>query len=109
MHPYDKITYVPQDLSELRDQLGSMMLQSPQFVDKTGYFPEQNIDTVFYELNHGLEATRRKLGVQRYETMRALSDVMRAHFEADPEDVNGRSAEGRKLILEMMEMLKGTR
>ena len=101
--------YVPQHPSELRDLLSSMLLQSPTFLDKIGYFPDQSIDSVFFELNEGLLACRTKLGQHRYEAMRALSDQMRAHFDADPEDVNGRTAAGQKLILEMMEMLKTKR
>ncbi len=46
--------YIPQDSSELVDQLGYMMLASPKFEDKTGYFPQWTIDTVFFALNEGL-------------------------------------------------------
>ncbi|MEZ5995680.1 MAG: hypothetical protein R3C25_07985 [Hyphomonadaceae bacterium] len=87
------------------DHLAFMMLSSPTFKDKLGYFQNQNLETVFYELNEGLAQVRRKIGQQRYETMRAASDQMRTHFEADPEDANGRAREGRKLVLEMREML----
>jgi hypothetical protein len=39
--------YIPQDVSELLDELAYMMLYSPTFKDKTGYFPRENVDTVF--------------------------------------------------------------
>ena len=102
--PY--ILTIPENVGELRDHLSDMLLSSPAFVDTTGYFPGANIDTTFAEFNDGLLKVRKQLGEQRYLTMRALSDEMRAHFEADPEDVNGRARAGRKIILEMTEMLK---
>lgn len=53
--------YVPQDVGELLDYLGYMMLASPTFKDKTGYFPRQNIDTAFLGLNEGLLVARKVL------------------------------------------------
>lgn len=83
-----------------------MMLYSPTFKDKTGYFPRQNIDTVFFALNEGLLALRKKLGEERYMTLRSMSDKMRALFESDPDNSNGNTKAGRKLIREMEEVLK---
>lgn len=37
--------YIPQGISEIWDFLGAMMLSAPTFKDKSGYFPEQSIDT----------------------------------------------------------------
>lgn len=106
---HNRSIYVPRTLGELSDLLSSMLLESPTFVDKSGYFPDKDIDSVFFELNEGLITCRAKLGQHRYETMRALSDEMRAHFETDAEDTNGGAKQGRKLIFEMMEMLKRKR
>ena len=36
--------YIPKDAGEIRDLLGMMMIDLPSFADKTGYFPEQNIE-----------------------------------------------------------------
>ncbi|WP_419828036.1 hypothetical protein [Sphingomonas sp.] len=61
-----------------------MMLGAPTFIDKTGYFP-LSIDTEFQALNDGLEAIRSRLGEERYRTLAAMSQRMRALFEGDPE------------------------
>lgn len=97
--------YIPQTLSELKDQIGSMMLSSPTFKDKTGYFPEQSIDTVFFALSEGLKVNEQKLGSDRYHALLALSHRMRMHFEADPEDQTDDAIAGRELIMEMQKLL----
>jgi hypothetical protein len=40
--------YVPNTFGKLFDFLGHMMAASPTFKDKTGYFPQQNVDTTFF-------------------------------------------------------------
>jgi hypothetical protein len=100
--------YIPQNVGELADKLGSMMLSAPTFKDKTGYFP-QNIDTEFFALNEGLRAVRKKLGEERYTALKALSDKMRALFEADPEDKTGETQAGREIIYEMEDILRSKR
>lgn len=101
--------YIPQTISEIWDMLGSMVLSAPTFLDKTGYFPWQNIDTEFHALNEGLKAIRGKVGEENYEKLSALSDQMRAHFEADPEDKTDDGIKGRECIYEMEEILKSVR
>ena len=98
--------YIPKGVSEIMDLLGMMMLSSPTFIDKTGYFPWQNIDNVFYELNEGLRLIRGKLGEGRYLKLIAMSDRMRAHFEADPENKTDDTIKGRDIIVEMEDLLK---
>ncbi len=98
--------HIPQTIGELWDRLGSMMLSSPTFKDRTGYFPEKNIETEFFALNEGLLALRQKLGEERYTMLRALSDQMRALFESDPDNTNGGTRAGCKLIREMEEILR---
>ena len=98
--------YIPQNIGELMDKLGSMVLGAPTFKDKTGYFREKNIDTEFFALNEGLLAIRKKLGEERYATLRAMSDKMRPLFEADPEDETGDTQAGREIIHEMEDILK---
>ena len=100
--------YIPQTIGELMDQIGSMMLGAPTFKDKTGYFPQMNIDTEFFALNEGLRAVRKKLGEERYATLRARSDRMRALFEADPEDTTCDTQAGREIIHEMEDILRST-
>lgn len=98
--------YIPQNVGELLEQLAYMMLASPTFKDKTGYFPRDNIDTAFFSLNEGLVLSRKKLGEERYATLRALSDKMKALFEADPNDQTGDTRTGHMLIHEMEEILR---
>ena len=100
--------YIPQTIGELMDKLASMMLGAPTFKDRTGYFPGRNIDTQFFALNEGLLAVRKKLGEERYTKLRALSDKMRALFEADPEDKTGETQAGREIIHEMEDVLRNT-
>lgn len=98
--------HIPQSVGELLDKLASMMLSAPSFKDKTGFFPQKNIETAFFALNEGLLAVRKKLGEERYATLRALSDKMRALFEADPDDKTGDTQAGREIIHEMEDILK---
>lgn len=86
-----------------------MMLSSPTFADKTGYLPEQNIETEFFALKEGLNAIRKKLGEERYERMIEMANRMKAHFEADPEDKTEDSMAGRQLIYDMEDELKAVR
>lgn len=101
------IPHIPQNISQMMDHLASMMLGAPSFKDGTGYFPQMNIDTEFYALNEGLLALRKKLGEERYATLKALSDKMRALFEADPESKTGDTKAGLKIIHEMEGIVRG--
>jgi hypothetical protein len=98
--------YVPEGVGEIIDLLALVVLSSPTFVDKTGYFPYQNIDTVFYQLNEGLRLIRRKLGEERFLKLIEMSDRMRAHFEADPENKTDDTLKGRDIVYEMQGLLK---
>jgi hypothetical protein len=97
--------YVPQNVGELLDYLAYMMLSSPIFKDKTGYFPQENIDTAFSGLNEGLQVVRMQVGEDYYAVLRTMSDKMRALFEADPDDTTGDTHAGCMLIHEMEDIL----
>jgi hypothetical protein len=99
-------SYIPDGVSEIVDQLCMMMLKSPRFIDKTGYFPDQNIDAVFFQLNEGLRRIERKLGEDLYLKLKEMSDRMRTHFEADPDNKTGETRKGCEIIDEMIELLK---
>ena len=104
LRPYEP--YIPQNVSEIMEVLALMMLKSPTFVDKTGYFPERNVDTVFHQLNEGLRLNKAKLSEERYAKLIEMSDRMRAHFEADPENKTDDTLKGRHIIREMGLLLK---
>jgi hypothetical protein len=97
--------YVPQDVGELLDYVAYMMLSSPTFKDRTGYFPRENIDTAFFGLNEGLLVVCKKLGEDSYAALKAISDKMRALFEADPDDKTGDTRAGQMLIHQMEDIL----
>jgi hypothetical protein len=98
--------YICQTIGELNEKLGWMMLNAPTFKDRTGYFPERNIDTAFQALEDSLANLRGKLGEKRYIKMLEMADQMRALFESDPESKTGGSKAGRLIIREMELMLR---
>ena len=97
--------YIPQSVGELLNCLAHMMLAAPKFKDKTGYLPDENVETSFISLNGGLLAIRPKIGEERYATLKARSDNMRALFESDPENETGATEAGRVLIREIEDIL----
>ena len=101
-----KTHYVPQRIGELMDHLAMMMLSSPQFHDQTGLLPDASIDTVFAELNGGIEIIRKKVGEENYAKLLEISARMRAHFEADPEDKTEDGIKGRECIHEIEDILR---
>jgi hypothetical protein len=82
-----------------RDLLDSMTRAAPKFI---GYADKSYTDTIFRYLNEGLEMKRENLGEERYLKLRKMSDVARAHFEADPDETTGETRTGRAIIREMM-------
>jgi hypothetical protein len=97
--------YIPQERSEVMDQLAAMMLSKPNFEDDSGYFPGMSIDTEFYALNEGLRIISKRLGEERYQQLKAMSDQMRALFEGNPDEDSDEVSAGRALILEMRELI----
>jgi hypothetical protein len=90
----------------MMDFLAMMMLDSPTFKDD--FFIGKNVETVFSALNEGLMGLQKKLGEDRYQSLRSMSDRMRAHFEADPEDKTEDALAGRRIIQEMEDILRST-
>jgi hypothetical protein len=97
--------YLPRDLGELLDYPAHMMLSSPKFKDKSGYFPRENFDTAFLGLNEGLPIIRKNLGEGRYAALKAMSNKMRVLFESDPDDKTGDTRAGHMLINKMEDIL----
>ena len=98
--------YIPQSLGDLLDLLSSRLLSAPTFVDKTGYFPERNLETTFSKLNEGLLVLRVRLGEDRYGKLMEMASRARAYFEADPEKKTGDAVKGQELILDMEDLIK---
>lgn len=99
--------YIPATLSEIYDFLGAMFLGAPTFVDES--FPEQNIESEFSELFEGFGKVRKQLGKERYLQLIDLALQAKAFFADDPEDANGKTDEGRKLLLEIEDVIQATR
>lgn len=103
MEPYKP--YIPQDLSELCDLIGSMVLGSPRFVDTSGFFPDENLETVYLALEEGLKDLRPELGEERHTRLVELARQTRTCFE-DAEDEDGDEVwAGRNQLLQMIEVI----
>lgn len=101
--------FIPQNVEDLLELTSLIVLKAPQFKDKTGYFPDRNLDYVFQQLNEGLTNTRATLGDDRYRELTRMSDQMRALFEADPDDKTGETLQGCKIIQAMEDILEQAR
>ena len=101
--------YIPSSLSEINDQLGSMILSAPTFIDRLGDFPQRNIDSEFTDLTKGFGLLRNKLGEERYVQLIDLAARAKALFAADQEDTNGKTDEGRALLFEIEDVLRDAR
>lgn len=101
--------YIPASLSELNDQIIVMIVEAPTFDDWSGVFPERNIDSEFHVLVEGFGRVRRKLGDERYAKLVDLASRAKALFAADQEDANGKTEEGRTLLIEIEDVLNEVR
>lgn len=89
--------------------LGGMILWAPTFVDVSGYFADQNIDTEFHVLVEGFGVVRKKLGEECDAQLLDLAARAKALFAADQDDTNGKTDEGRALLSEMEDVLTAVR
>lgn len=101
--------YIPASLSEIYDTLGSMILGAPTFLDKTLVFPNRNIDSEFNKITQGFGLVRKKLGEERYAELIDLAARAKALFAADQGDSNGKTDEGRALLLEIETLIQDAR
>ena len=101
--------YIPASISEINDQLGSMILGAPTFKDATLVFPDRNVESEFYELTEGLGIVRKKLGEEHYTRLIDLAARAKALFAADQDDTNGKTDQGRALLFEMEDVLRDAR
>lgn len=101
--------YIPSSLSEIYDLLGAMVLDAPTFIDKCGDFPDRNIDSRFHQLTESYGLMRKKIGEERYAGLIDLATRAKALFAADPEDTNGKTDQGYKLLFEMERIIQDVR
>lgn len=106
---YNPDPYIPASLSEIYDQLGSMILSAPTFIDKLGDFPDQTIDAEFHVLVEGFGLVRKKLGEERYAALVDLAGRAKALFADDQDDSNGKTDQGRALLFEIEDLIQEVR
>ncbi len=105
-----KITpYIPLALSEIEDQLGSMMLKSPHFKDRTGLFPDLSLESSFFSLNSGLDRMREKLGEEVHAKTIELSGRAKALFLQAPDIASEKTREGNRLLDEIDQLVNAVR
>ncbi|WP_363182274.1 hypothetical protein [Sphingomonas quercus] len=95
--------------SEIYDQIGSMILFAPTFIDKAGDFPHRNIDSEFHVLTESFGVVRKKLGEDRYAALIDLAARAKALFADDPADENGKADQGRALLFEIEGIIQSAR
>lgn len=106
---YNPNPYIPASLSEINDFFYHMIGAAPTFVDKSGAFPEDDIDRTYLQLTEAFGLVRKKLGEERYAALMDLAARSKALFADDPEETNGKTMEGIKLIWEMMDVVRSVR
>ena len=113
MQPYNPYRnpepYIPATLSEIWDQLASMTLSAPTFKDKSGAFPDMNIDTEFKRLVAAFNVVGKKLGEDRYAALIDLAAQAKALFAADQDETNGKTDEGYKLLFQIEDLIQAAR
>jgi len=106
--PFAKLELnIPQDLSEIWDLLGSMVLSAPTFESKL--FPERNLETEFSTLTSGFERVRSQFGEERYALLLSLASQAKELFAADPDDANGEADRGRAALFEIEKVVQEVR
>jgi hypothetical protein len=98
--------YIPETVGDVDDLIGSMLLGSPKFIDRTGYLPHLNLETTFRQLDEGLQRVKAELGADLFQKLAAMSEQMRPLFEADPDEETGQAREGQKILLEMSDLVE---
>lgn len=101
--------YVPASLGEIYDFIASLLGGAPTFVDDTGFYPDQNIDTEFTVLVAAFDKVRAKLGEDRYARLIELAAQAKKLFAADPNDENGKTDQGYKALLEIEDIIQDAR
>lgn len=101
--------YIPQGMSEIYDFLSIFIGYAPTMKDPSGRYLEDNVDTQFDRLVQSFGVVRSKLGEERYTRLIDLAARTKAHYLADPDDTNGRTMEGIKLVWEMEEIIQDAR
>jgi hypothetical protein len=107
--PRDRL-YIPKSFGDLLENLNAILLCSPKFVDPTGgYEPWRSLEARFYTFNEGIRDLRSQLGEECYEKLAAMSDRIRACFQADPDETTGETRKGKDLVYDMEDLIKARR
>ena len=101
--------YIPASLSEIYDYLAGTLGGAPTFVDDAGFYPDQNIDTEFVTLVSAFDKVRGKLGEDRHAKLIELAAQAKALFAADPNNDNGKTGQGYKVLHEIEGIVQDAR
>lgn len=89
---------LPTRLGELYDLLGYMMLSGPEL--KSRFIPEQNVESMFADLDAGLLNLARVLGHEGLEKLKAAAAEAKTLYES------GDHVAGNRLIQHMGEYIR---
>jgi hypothetical protein len=101
--------YIPQNVDELWDLVGSMVLGAPKFIDTSGFFPGKGIETEYFKLMEGLRLARPELGEERYAKLAEMAERTKAYFVAAADEDADDVWTGRNLLLEMGDIVAEVR
>ena len=106
---YNPEPYIPASLSEIYDLLASLVGGAPTFIDRSGAFPERNIDSEFHVLTEGFGKVRKKVGEERYAALMQLAAQAKALFSEDQAEDNGKTMQGIALLYEIEDIIQSVR
>lgn len=105
----DPQKFFPKTLSDLYDLLGPIAGHAPKYDNDWYQYLGRTIHTEFEDLLGGLANVRSKLGEERYSRAVDLAARAKALFLEDPDDDNGKTDEGLKLIWQIEEIVQAAR
>jgi hypothetical protein len=106
MYADKKITFIPRDIYELRDMVGSTMIRAgPTRGKKSREETQDDINLVFHRFEKGMEIIRSEIGEAHYLQLNQMGAQVRAYFEADLDDTNGESRKAYPILHDMEDIL----
>lgn len=85
-------------LGDVSDLLGYMILSGPDI--KSEYFPSQNIESVFHELEDGLKNIKKRIGEEGHSHLSGEAAMAKAMYES------GNAKGGRYKLHDMSEYIR---
>lgn len=108
LRPY-RNRYVPKFLGEIQDGLQAHIGKAPGYHDGFDSFMGNDIHSLFARIEEGSGLSRDKLGEDRHAQLVSMARGVKALFLADPEDNNGKTMEGVRIIWAMDALIQEVR